>query len=725
MISTTPGVESETPVLITEKTDIYGFSHLHGCGLGAILVMPTLGGVSPAGGPDGWKSSHRHADETMTAGYHKVLLERYGITAEITSTARAGFHRWTYANDGVADIFFDLSSYLSEIDQANAEAVKVGDSEIEGWVRMKGYFEGDNDDAGKVYFVARFSRPFTSLNAWTDEDRGSVASAAGHPLVVYPRFSVKRGDVLTMKIGISFCDITGARRNLETEIGDKDFETTRRESREEWNKELGRVQVTGGSDEQRIKFYTDVWHTLFGRLTLNDADGRYCDRMGDTPVIRQLPMENGRPKHRVFSTDCFWWTMWNLNLWWGMTCPSVIEEWVHDSLLWCDNDPQHRIPWGICNGAHSWFMLGCDRTPLLCNAVQMGIKGISEQKIYDSLKRMHSSPRRGGVGWMDGLDDYLKLGYIPADGNLFDSCRSASLTVDDTYTDWVLAQLAQKLGRDDDYAELMRRSENWKNLWDGHYIRPRNRDGSWAAFDPLVGRNRGYCEANAEQYSFVPVHDVPGVAARMGGFAAYCDRLNADFEEAAKSNFSFFEGQHGGEGHVNYSNEPNLQAAHLFNHAGQPWRSQYWARQVQRHAFGRTDDEGGYALGDEDQGQLGAISALLAVGLFSLRGGCESPPIYEITTPIFDTVTIRRDQQCHSGNQFVIKTYDNSPENHYIQSARLNGKPLNDCWFYQSQFAAGGTLELWLGAKPNTAWGITPPPTVGRPPGASGAIRAK
>jgi predicted alpha-1,2-mannosidase len=693
---------------VYKKTDICGFSHLHGWGLAAILVMPTVGGIDPASGPDGWKSPHRHANEVMTAGYHKVVLDRYNITAEITATARAGMHRWTFGSDGAADIFFDLHSPLAEANQTNAKAVKVGDREIAGWVHMQAGYEGASPDVGKVYFVARFNRPFASLRAWQKTNLGAVDAASGHPLLVYPRFLVSRGDALEMKIGISFCSAAQARKNLDAEIGSRDFSAVKAQSRAEWNQWLGKVDVTGGSEEQRIKFYTDVWHSLFGRQTLNDADGCYFDRMSNR--IRQLPLCDGKPRHRVFNSDAFWWTMWNLNVWWGLAYPSVLEEWVHDSLLWYDNDPKHRIPWGNVNGGHSWVMLGAERTPLICHAAQMGMTGFDREKAYAALRQMHTSARAGGNGWLDGIDDYLALGYVAADSKIRDCVRSASLTVDDAYTDWVLAQLAKRLGHQADYDMFMRRAANWKNLWDGHYIRPRYRDGRWANFNPLIGTNKGYCEANAEQYSFFAVHDVPGMANLMGGFDKFTARLDADFRQAEPARFAFAEGQNGSEGTINYANQPNLQAAHLFNYAGKPWRSQYWARRVLAVAYGSVDASGGYAYGDEDQGQLGALSALLAIGLFSLRGGCEDPPIYEITAPIFDTITIRLDPKYCPAKQFVIKTYHNSPANHYIQAAKLDGRPLQNCWIFHHQLAAGKTLELWLGPQPNPRWGVAVPP---------------
>ncbi len=213
MATITPDTELKTRFggsgYVYRRSTLYGFSHLHGWATGALLVMPTTGDVSPEKGPDGWVSGFRHENEIMTAGYCREVLDRYGITAEVTSTARCGYHRWTFAKDGTADVLFDLHGWLSESEQDQAEVTKVGDAEIEGWVHLRAGYEGENDDAGRVHFVARFSRPFASLRAWKNGDLGSVTSAGGHPLVVYPRFSVKAGERLTMRIGLSFCDVAG------------------------------------------------------------------------------------------------------------------------------------------------------------------------------------------------------------------------------------------------------------------------------------------------------------------------------------------------------------------------------------------------------------------------------------------------------------------------------------------------------------------------------------
>jgi putative alpha-1,2-mannosidase len=210
--------------------------------------------------------------------------------------------------------------------------------------------------------------------------------------------------------------------------------------------------------------------------------------------------------------------------------------------------------------------------------------------------------------------------------------------------------------------------------------------------------------SNNWQGTFGVSQDIKGLAALMGGPDELCKKLNYAFEQSASSHFVYTYKA----GHVSYANQPGCSNAHVFNHAGQPWLSQYWVRRVSRQAYGGTNPNIGYGGHDEDQGQMGGVSALMKLGLFSLRGTSSKDPIYEITAPEFDAITIKLDPHYYLGKEFKIKTHNNSVENCFIQKARLNGEPLNNCWFYHRDFAEGGLLELWLGPEPNKTWGKGP-----------------
>lgn len=258
---------------------------------------------------------------------------------------------------------------------------------------------------------------------------------------------------------------------------------------------------------------------------------------------------------------------------------------------------------------------------------------------------------------------------------------------------------------------LIDRSQNWRNIYDEEsgFIRPRSADGAWQEdFDPLS--SRGFVQANSWQSTWFTTHDAMGLANLMGGETAYADKLNYAFRRAAPGQYI------GGYGEttISYGNQPDLQAAHLFNYVGHPWLSQYWVREIQDQVYSGTETDDGYGHHDEDQGQMGALSALMSIGLFEVTGAGLDEPVYDITSPLFDEITIELDENYYEGDEFRIVTHDNSAENLYIQGAQLNGEQLDNAWFGHDEFAAGGTLELWMGDEPNKEWG-----TAERPPSES------
>ena len=271
---------------------------------------------------------------------------------------------------------------------------------------------------------------------------------------------------------------------------------------------------------------------------------------------------------------------------------------------------------------------------------------------------------------------------------------------------WALAQMAQEMGKEKDAESFRERINAWKECFHPDLklliARDKKNPSQWATSDPL--KKIGWVEANGWQGTFGVSQDIMGLANLMGGKDALAEKLNYAFEQAAATDFVYGYG----DGFVSYANQPGCSNAHVFNHSGQPWLSQYWVRRVSQQAYGGTNPNVGYGGHDEDQGQMGGVSALMKIGLFSLRGTCSQEPIYEITAPEFDEITIKLDPRYYSGDEFKIKANDNSEENCYIQKAELNGKPLNNCWFSHQDFAKGGLLELWLGPKPNRAWGKSP-----------------
>ena len=662
-------------------------------------VMPTTGGDYKLN-KDGWKSPFKRDTEVVRPGYHKVYLDKYSMQAEVTSTERVGFHRYTYPKGGRADIIFSLGGISGSATMTNGMISVTDKNELAGYYdRVKGRWGGP--PRIRTFFVVQLDQPFSKFEKWSN----GFGDTSGY--VVYD--NVKAGGEIRMKVGLSFTSIQNARLNLETECSHWDFDRVESESRAVWNDYFGRINVKGGTKEQRTKFYTDLWHALMGRHKLNDVNGDipdYTDGKGNntkTLKVRRLPLDaEGKPKFNYYNSDSFWLTNFNLNLLWGIGWPHVLQDFAKSFI---ELDKWGGIlPRGPNGGGYSYIMTGCPATPLIVSAYNLGVLDRSGEEVLSVIRRNHM-PNSSMDKYYGDLRFYIENGWCPMWDTKHKFDMSGGLTLEWAFSDWCAAQLAKKIGDEENHEYFMKRSQNYRNQWDAStgFMRPRRRDGSWyEPFDPA--ERYGFVEGNAWTYTWYVPHDIKGLVDLTGSEDTFSDKLTYAFEMEKPHRFG---GGH--KGLFTYGNQPSCGMAHLFNHAGKAWLSQYWVRQVSDLAFGGTTPNNGYC-GEEDQGQMGALSALMKMGLFSVRGACDADPIYEITSPVFDEITIKLDPRYYSGKQFRIKTNNNSPENLYIQKAELNGKPLENCWFHQKDFARGGLLELWLGPEPNKNWGKSPIP---------------
>ncbi|HBF43511.1 MAG TPA: glycoside hydrolase, partial [Desulfobacteraceae bacterium] len=477
-----------------------------------------------------------------------------------------------------------------------------------------------------------------------------------------------------------------------------DFDHVKSDAKREWNQWLSRIEVKGGSDAQKIKFYTDIWHVLLGRHKLDDFSGDYPDytrgeRAGShtknaTLKIRTVPKtETGKSRFHMYNSDAFWLTQWNLNVLWGLAWPEMADEFSASLVQYADNGK--LLPRGPNAGGYSYIMTTCPATNLIVSAFSKNLlKKTEALHAYEVMKENHLP---GGM--MEINDFYIENGFYP--GN-------AGITLEAAFQDWALSQMAGSLKKRKDANYFIARSEGWKNLFNEEQklIFPKKENGSWLHTDPLKGW--GWVEANSWQASWSVSHDIEGLAALMGGSDSLCNKLSFAFEQAAPNDFVFGYSS----GYVSYANQPGCSNAHVFNYAGKPWLSQYWVRRVNHQAYGAISSDKGYGGHDEDQGQMGGVSALMSLGLFSLRGTASSEPVYDITSPVFDEITIHLDPSYYTGKKFTIKAYNNSVDNCYIQKAELNKQALNEFWFRHSDFASGGVLELWLGPEANKTWGV-------------------
>jgi predicted alpha-1,2-mannosidase len=293
-----------------------------------------------------------------------------------------------------------------------------------------------------------------------------------------------------------------------------------------------------------------------------------------------------------------------------------------------------------------------------------------------------------------------------------------SNTLEFAYDDWCVAQMANSLGKKKEYDVFIKRAANYKNMFDAEtkYMRPRMKDGSWLPkFDPI--HTGGYTEGNGWQYTFFVPQDVNGLV-KLVGEKEFNDRLDYGFKQSAPADFNAI-GDKMELFYINHGNQPNMQAAWLFNYSGKPWLTQKWTREIMNKFYG-SDPYNGWP-GDEDEGQMGAWFVMSSMGLFETDGGAASKPFYEIGSPLFERTTIHLDEKYYPGKTFVIEAHNVSDKNRYIQSATLDGKPLTKPWFYHADLVDGGSLVLEMGPEPNMAWGSKPgdaPPSMSKAPNA-------
>ncbi len=694
------------------STEILGFPQIHGWMLSGLSMMPTCGNIDPTKGEKGWKSEFRHVGEEVQPGYHRLFLEDHGIWVEQTSSDRVSMYRLTYTKKDMSQVLLNLGGYLSTSTMTDARVSKISNTELEGSFNTKGRLWGGPENV-RIFFTAQFDRPFDSMDGWSDSLRYYDVEEFQGTSVSIPRrekgwsyhdaptagvaatYQVNPGDQIRIKFSISYTSIENARENMSRECDHWDFDQLRQESMQEWNSWLGRIDVQGGSDAQKIKFYTDLWHVLLGRHKLDDVSGQYPDytqggelkgthTLGAELRVRDLPRdEQNKVRHHIYNSDAVWLTQWNLNILWGLGWPEMLDEFSASFIQIADNGG--LLPRGPCAGGYSYIMTACPATPMIVSAFQKNLlTKVNADFAFEVMKRNHLP---GGM--MEGIYKNRVRG------------QNAGITTEVSFQDWTLAQMAIELGKKKDARFFLKRSEDWKQLFRPEHklLFPKNTDGNWLHDDPLSGA--GWIEANAWQGTWSVSHDIEGLSRLMGGNDTLCKKLNYAFEQAALDDFVFGYSS----GFISYANQPGCSNAHVFNYAGKPWLTQYWVRRVNEQAYGGITPDKGYGGHDEDQGQMGGVSALMSLGLFSLRGTTSSDPVYEITSPVFDEVTIHLDPEYYPGNSFVIKTYNNSKENCYIQKAELNGTALERFWISHSDFARGGTLELWLGPKANEEWG--------------------
>lgn len=708
-------------------TSIEGFAHLHEFQLGGIVTMPTVGTLKMLPGtldnPDiGYRSRFDKATEQATPGFYGVTLSDYDIKVELTATQRVGYHRYTYPQADTARILFDIG-------HPQGESAKVVDTHIRyepSEHAVKGFLEcypvyatfSDKGNTVKSYFYARLPQKVTSFGTYRDSiSYPDSMQISGIGTGMYIEFPTVAKEVIEMQVGLSFTSVDNAKLNLDKETAGRDFDQVKADARKIWNDRLSRIEVEGGTDADKTKFYTALYHALLGRGVSNDIDGSYIT---NNKKIAKIPCgKEGVPLYSHHNTDGIWGGFWDLTQVWTLAYPEVMESYVRSTL----DFSRHTGGW-----LHDGEAAG-----VYTNGVQTNFQGLVASAAYHSgiirddsdylwkvvyQNEVGYENRPDGAGRYDN-GEFIKRGYVPLHDyvlpNGWVTNFGASHTLEYCFATYAASQLAESLGKMAEAEQLKKYADGYKLLFDKEtgYMRPREESGEFMKdFDPMKAW-LGFQEGNAAQYTWYVPHDVAGLIDLVGK-EEFNRRLENTFQMASKTLYGGkpdeFDSFSGIEQLYNHGNQPCLHNVWLFNYSGKPWLTQKYARDICNVFYG-TEPTHGYGYGqDEDQGQLGAWYVLAAMGLFDVQGGTNQQPTMQIGSPLFDRITIHLNRNYYSGETFSIIAANNSPKSYYIQEAELNGEPLQKCFISLKDIQKGGVLTLTMGQHPNEKWGIAQMP---------------
>ena len=692
----------------------FALTHFDGAGIhiaGDLPFMPTTGLINTD--PKRFASAFSHAQETAQPGYYAVNLLTYRTEVEMTSTARAAIVRMTYPAKVNANVLFDVSRSIPGLHPGAATI--VGDRAVAGWMRS------ENAPSGYLlYFTAVFDRPFKAFGTWSG---GTVAAGsratAGSANGAFVTFDTTSAPVVQMRLGMSYVDAAGATANLAAEIpAGTSFNSVRAAAHDDWNRHLHDIEVAGGVGDQLQTFYSNLFRALSMPSLFDDADGRY---FGFDHAVHQV--EAG---HHHYTSLSMWDTYRTQNPLLALIEPGVEHD-VGISLL--DDYDQNRqvIPRWVQAGNDDGIMGGDSGSAFVADLVMRGVlHGAEAQRAYAAL--IHQATTLPPVWPRSHLDAYLQKGYIPQQASDIGAALTQEYAIDDN----AVLGIARALGTPADAAALRRRVDNWKNLLDpnGHYIRPRNSDGTWAnptVLGPLTvpwtpDFQDGYQEGTGWQYLWLEPHDVAGLSSALGGPKPTLKRLDTFFSQAladipyvapvAQQYISVFGIYYIGN-QFTPANETDLQTPWYYDWLGQPWKTSQVVRAAMQTYNSRPDG----MPGNDDTGTMAAWYVMASIGVYPVTPGV---PAFELNSPAYESVTIHLGAPDRS---FTITAPGASSVNKYIQAAALDGAAFDRAYLTQCDIHPGGRLAYTVGPNAGASWATGPlaaPPSVSdrapRPP---------
>lgn len=651
----------------------YGFANTNlsgvGCGDFANLnLMPTTGYLSN----DYYKNRSHYSDEIAKPGYYSVSLNDYGITAEVTATQRTTLSQYTLDKDEKQlNIIVDVTEGLS--DSRGALVKKVSETRIVGYNKAGGFCNCGNQYT--LYFVIETNHPFGSFGTWNNRElKPHSTSETGNSIGAFMQFNDLKEKQVLLKVGVSYVSIKNAIENLETEQPGWDFEGIRKQADELWNKRLSAIQVKGGSYEDKVKFYTALFHTLIHPNIIDDVNGEY-------PAMMTKEIKNTQGKRHQYTVFSLWDTYRTLHPLLTLAYPDIQSDILKTMADMAKTTGQ--LPFWELAADESYVMNGDPAPIVVLDSYVKGLTNFDTTATLQAMLNISMDKNNNPVRPMQSY--YAKYGFLP-----YDDCgpddewgkpRMVSECLEYAYGDWAVSEFARLMGKKDEAEILKKRALNaYKHYYDADtgFFRPKYTNGSW--FSPFTPHswqgswsNPGFVEGNSWQYSFFVPYDPQGLIDLHGGEKAFTKKLQRCFDE---KNFTI-------------DNEPDINYPYLFNYIeGEAHRTQKITRHLIEQEFG--DDHNGLPGNDD----AGTISAWLVFSMMGIYPDCPGTDYYQITSPVFDEITIQLDTAFYSGEHFNIIVKQKKPDSVVIGNMELNQRKLEKPMLHHSDITKGGTLKF-------------------------------
>ena len=658
---------------------IAGFSHTHLSGTGAgdlydVLFMPVTLPYKEAKGELGIYSKFSHQDEEASAGYYRVKLQDYNINVELTATPRCGVQRYTFPKAESMVILnlkkamnwdFTMDSQIEIVDSCNIRGYRFS----EGWARGQ-----------KLYFATRFSKPFKSVELDNAEIK-LKGEKVGTSNIARFMFDTEEGEQITIVTALSGVSVEGAVKNLDAEAPHNDFDQYLADAKADWNKQLQRIEVVGTNNDDKVNFYTALYHSMIAPTIYSDVDGKYYG------PDKQVHQAEGWVNYSTFS---LWDTFRAAHPLFTYTEPERVGDMVQSFIAFYEQNG--RLPVWNFWGSETDMMIGYHAVPVIVDAY---LKGIGN---FDAEKALEACVATANIDEYRGIGSYKKNGYIPY--NVTDQYNtenwSLSRTLEYAFDDFCIAEMAQKMGKTELANEFYKRSQNYRNVFNPatRFMQPIDDKG---VFQPNFNPDEytaHICESNAWHYFWSVQHDIKGLVSLTGGQDKFAAKLDSMFTYIPAGNEELPIFSTGMIGQYAHGNEPSHHVIYLYNKVRQPWKAQKYVAQVMHDLYFNAPAG---LCGNEDCGQMSAWYVFSAMGFYPVN------PVsgeYEIGTPLFPEMRLN----LGNGKTFTVLAPNVSRENIYIQSVKINGQPYDKSYITHQQIMDGSTIEFVMGNQPGEIW---------------------